>query len=56
MSDHALLGLFILIAVALGLGVGVFLWLQLREAQRLTRAVGALVIQETDKIRAWMRP
>jgi len=37
MSDHALLGLFILIAVALGLGVGVFLWLQLREAQRLTR-------------------
>jgi hypothetical protein len=63
MSDHALLGLLVFLSVVIATGGFVVITLQWRatrretvegllEMQRLTKAVGALVIQETAKLRA----
>ena len=56
MSDHALLGWLLVASVAIGAGsilvLGLVLGGMLRECQRLTRAVAAMVYQESDKTRA----
>jgi hypothetical protein len=51
MSDHALLALIIVAGFTLQIAGLVILGLQLRDSRRMTRAVGALVVQETEKIR-----
>ena len=55
MSDHAILGLRVVIEVIVGVAglviLGVRLSADLKEAQRLTRAVAGLVYQESDTIR-----
>jgi len=54
-SDHAILGLRVVIEVIVGVAglviLGVRLSADLKEAQRLTRAVAGLVYQESDTIR-----
>lgn len=56
MSDHALIALIAVGGFALqitGLVIlGVYLSAQLRRTTDIARAVGGLVIQETDKLRA----
>jgi hypothetical protein len=52
MSDHAILGLLLVVELIVGL-VGVTILVRmLRESQRMTRAVAGLVYQESDKLRA----
>ena len=53
--SHALLLLVLVVAAcihfaAIGFAIGV-LYVSRRESQRLTKAVGVLVLQEADKIR-----
>lgn len=52
MSDHALLGWLLAASIAIAIGGFVIMIAMLREAQRLTRAVAAMVYQENDKTRA----
>lgn len=52
MSDHAMLGWLVLLAITMEIGGFVVLVAMLRESQRLTRAVAAMVYQESDKTRA----
>jgi hypothetical protein len=52
MSDHAMLALILTGGFVLQIAGLVILGLQLRDSRRMTRAVGALVVQETEKIRA----
>lgn len=52
MSDHAVLAIITIAGILVGIIGNVILGLQLREARRMTRAVGALVVQESDRIRA----
>lgn len=56
MSDHALLGLLLVVSVVVGVGgllvLGLVLGGMLRECQRLTRAVAGMVYLESEKTRA----
>jgi hypothetical protein len=52
MSDHAVLVLITFAGILVGIVGNVILGLQLREARRVTRAVGALVVQDSDRMRA----
>jgi len=56
MSDHALLAFMMVSGFTLQIAglviLAVYLSAQLRRTTDIARAVGALVIQETDKIRA----
>ncbi len=56
MSDHAILGLLLVVSIAIGIGgllvLGLVLGAMLRESQRLTRAVAAMVYQEGERTRA----
>ena len=56
MSDHAFLGMLVVVSVVIGIGgllvLGLVLGAMLRECQRLTRAVAAMVFQEGDRTRA----
>ena len=56
MSDHAILGWLLVLGLVVGVGgltiLGLVLGNMLRESQRLTRAVAAMVYQEGDKTRA----
>jgi hypothetical protein len=52
MSDHAILGLLLVVAIAIGVGGLLIATSMLRECQRLTRAVAGLVYQEGEKTRA----
>lgn len=58
MSDHALLGFLLVASITIGTGglvvLGLVLGGMLRECQRLTRAVAAMVYQESEKTRAAM--
>jgi hypothetical protein len=55
-SDHALLGWLLVLGVVIGVGgltiLGLVLGSMLRESQRLTRAVAAMVYQEGENTRA----
>jgi hypothetical protein len=55
MSDHAILGVLVVLSIAIGIGglliLGLVLGAMLRESQRLTRAVAGLVYQESEKTR-----
>lgn len=51
MSDHAILGFLLVVSIVIGAVVFVVLGGMLRECQRLTRAVAALVYQEGEKLR-----
>jgi len=51
-SDHAILGWLLAASIAIGVGGLLVLGSMLRECQRLTRAVAALVYQEGEKTRA----
>jgi hypothetical protein len=50
-SDHAILGLLLLSAIAIGVTGLTVMASMLRECQRLTRAVAAMVYQEEEKTR-----
>jgi hypothetical protein len=52
MSDHTMLALILTGGFVVQIAGLVMLGLQLRDSRRMTRAVGALVVQETEKIRA----
>ncbi len=52
MSDHAILGLVLAVSIAIGVSGLLVLGGMLRECQRLTRAVAAMVYQESEKTRA----
>lgn len=52
MSDHAILGWLLVVAVVVGVVGLVIATSMLRECQRLTRAVAAMVYQEGEKTRA----
>jgi hypothetical protein len=52
MSDHAILGLLLVVAIAIGVGGLLVATSMLRECQRLTRAAAGLVYQEDEKTRA----
>ena len=56
MSDHAILGWLLVLGIAIGVAgltiLGVVLGSMLRESQRLTRAVAAMVYQEGEMTRA----
>ena len=57
MSDHALLAWLLVLTAAMGIGGLIFLSMMLRECQRLTRAVAAMVYQEGERPRnALSRP
>jgi hypothetical protein len=51
-SDHAILGWLLVVAVVVGVVGLVIATSMLRECQRLTRAVAAMVYQEGEKTRA----
>jgi hypothetical protein len=51
-SDHAFLGLLVILTAAMGIGGLLVTMSMLREAQRLTRAVAAMVYQESEKTRS----
>jgi len=55
-SDHAILGWLLVLGIAIGVAgltiLGVVLGSMLRESQRLTRAVAAMVYQEGEMTRA----
>jgi hypothetical protein len=51
-SDHAILGLLLVVAIAIGVVGLLIATSMLRECQRLTRAVAALVYQEGERTRA----
>ncbi len=51
-SDHAILGWLLLVSIAIGVVGLLVLGSMLRECQRLTRAVAAMVYQEGEKTRA----
>jgi hypothetical protein len=51
-SDHALLGFLLIVSIVIGVGGLLIAMSMLREAQRLTRAVGAMVYQESEKTRS----
>ena len=52
MSDHAFLGLLVILTAAMGIGGLLVTASMLRECQRLTRAVAAMVYQESEKTRS----
>ncbi|MBI1963421.1 MAG: hypothetical protein HYV94_22515 [Candidatus Rokubacteria bacterium] len=52
MTDHAFMVLLLAISIAIGVGGLLILGSMLRECQRLTRAVAALVYQEGERTRA----
>jgi hypothetical protein len=56
MSDHAILGVLLVVSIAIGVGgllvLGLVLGAMLRECQRLTRAVAGMVYQEGERTRA----
>lgn len=52
MSDHALLGWLLAFSIVIGVVGFAYMHRMLREAQRLTRAVAAMVYQENEKTRA----
>ena len=52
MSDHAILGFLLVVSITIGIGGLLVLGGMLRECQRLTRAVAAMVYQESEKTRA----
>lgn len=52
MSDHAFLGLLVILTAAMGIGGLLVTMSMLREAQGLTRAVAAMVYQESEKTRS----
>jgi hypothetical protein len=52
MSDHAILGLLLVVAIAIGVAGLLAATSMLRECQRLTLAVAGLVYQEGEKTRA----
>ena len=52
MTDHALLALLLVVSIAIGVGGLLVLGSMLRECQRLTRAVAAMVYQEGERTRA----
>ena len=52
MSDHAILGFLRVVSITIGIGGLLVLGGMLRECQRLTRAVAAMVYQESEKTRA----
>ena len=52
MSDHAILGFLLVASITIGIGGLLVLGSMLRECQRLTRAVAAMVYQESEKTRA----
>jgi hypothetical protein len=51
-SDHAILGWLLVVSIVVAVVGLVIATSMLRESQRLTRAVAALVYQEGEKIRA----
>jgi hypothetical protein len=51
-SDHAFLGLLVILTAAMGIGGLLVMASMLRECQRLTRAVAAMVYQESEKTRS----
>jgi len=51
-SDHAFLGLLVILTAAMSIGGLLVMASMLRECQRLTRAVAAMVYQESDKTRS----
>jgi hypothetical protein len=51
-SDHAILGLLLVVSSAIGTGGLLVLGAMLRESQRLTRAVAGMVYQESERIRS----
>ena len=51
MSDHAILGFLLVFSIIAGITGLIVLGGMLRECQRLTRAVAAMVYQEEDKTR-----
>ena len=52
MSDHAILGFLLVVSITIGIGGLLVLGGMLRECQRITRAVAAMVYQESEKTRA----
>ena len=52
MSDHAILGLLLVLSIAIGVGGLLIATSMLRECQRLTRAVAGMVYQEGEKTRS----
>ena len=52
MSDHALLGWLIVLVIVMEVGAFLVTVPMLRESQRLTRAVAALVYQESEQPRS----
>ena len=52
MSDHAILGFSLVASIIIGIGGLLVLGSMLRECQRLTRAVAAMVDEESEKTRA----
>lgn len=54
MSDHALLGWMLVFMLVVAVTGFAWMFVMLREAQRLTRVVAAMVYQESDQIRALM--
>jgi hypothetical protein len=55
-SDHAFLGLLVLLSIAIGIDgllvLGLVLGAMLRECQRLTRAVAGMAYHEGDRTRS----
>ena len=52
MSDHAILGLLLVVSIIIGAGALLIATSMLRECQQLTRAVAGLAYQEGEKTRA----
>ena len=52
MSDHSILGWLLVLAVVISVVGFAYMHRMLREAQRLTRSVAAMVYQENEKTRA----
>lgn len=56
MSDHAILGLLLVVSTVIGIGgllvLGLVLGAMLRESRRLTRAVAGMAYQEGERIRS----